>query len=60
MIRFIIKSRRKDSISGLESESLQTIDAEVQSLEKILCSGGFGENGYEVNDLVGACILQEK
>jgi len=56
MIKFILKKRQRDSVSGLETEDYFTQDIDVPVLEKILTSGGSSEYGYETNELVGVEI----
>lgn len=57
MIRFIMRTRRKDPVSGYEGEHLYTFDTEVPSLEAELNAGGFGESGYECNELIGVEVI---
>ena len=58
MIRFIIRVKNLDSVSGAAWEQLATIDADVPELERALRSGGRGENCYELVELVGAEVLE--
>ena len=60
MIRFICRHNWKDSISGAESHSLFTIDAEIPEIESVLTKGGFGENGYEFNECIGVEVVIQK
>lgn len=57
MIRFIMRARRKDPVSGYEGERLYTFDTEVPALEAELGAGGYGESGYECNDLIGVEVI---
>jgi hypothetical protein len=59
MLRFIIKRLWKDSHSGLETEGLETLDAECIELEHVLLGGGYGESGYDHRSLVGVEILPD-
>lgn len=58
MLRFIIKHKSKDSASGAEYETHSTLDQEVPELERLLRSGGYGEQGYLVNSVQGIEIRQ--
>ena len=60
MLRFILKQRVKNDISGVEFERLYTIDVDVPEVERALDSGGYGENGYDRTDLVGVEILRKE
>lgn len=60
MLRFILKNSYKDSCNGAEVENFFTMDFEVPELEQQLRRGGFGENGYQFNQLVGVEVLKEK
>lgn len=57
MLRFIIKSRWSDGISGAEGECLKTIDIDVPELQDALTIGGYGQAGYDIASLVGVEIL---
>ena len=54
MIRFIIRRKWRDSISGAETDSFETLQSEAPELERILCGGGCGEGGFDIRELVGA------
>lgn len=56
MLRFIIKNKQKNGENGAETEEFFTHDIENEELEAILKHGGFSENGYEYNQLVGVEI----
>jgi len=58
MLRFILKAKRRDDISGYCGETFYTIDGDLVSLEAVLKKGGFGENGYEAHELVGVEIIE--
>jgi hypothetical protein len=56
MLRFIIKNKQKNAVNGAETEEFFTHDIENEELESILKHGGFSEDGYEYNQLVGVEI----
>lgn len=56
MLRFIIKNRWSDGISGAEGECLKTIDIDAPELQDAL-TGGYGQQGYDIASLVGVEIL---
>lgn len=58
MLRFIIKVKWRDGISGAEGEYLRSFDIDVPELQDALTDGGFGENGYEMPSLVGVEVLR--
>jgi hypothetical protein len=58
MLRFIVSRNWKDSVSGAECQNFITIDGDITELEKLLRSGGYGENGYEYYHLIGVEILE--
>lgn len=53
MLRAIFRHKRRDAVSGAEWESLFTMDFENHAIEHKLRTGGMGEQGYEINELVG-------
>ena len=57
MLRFILKTKTKDSCNGLESEDYFTLDIKLLALENILRSGGMSNSGYEKTELVGVEIV---
>lgn len=57
MLRFIIKRKLRDSISGLETESFETIDAECEDLERTLLGGGSSEFSYDHRSLSGVEVF---
>ena len=59
MIRFIMKRKFKDQHNGLTGEHLYTIDGDLVKVEHDLLSGGFSEDGYECNELVGVEVIHE-
>ena len=59
MLRFILKTRRRDQHNGAEVEQLWTMDAHNKDLEAALKHGGFSEAGYEYTDLVGVEVRDE-
>lgn len=59
MIRFILKTKKRDVASGYEGEALRTLDIEVPPLEQELSIGGYGEMGYHHCELVGVELLPD-
>jgi len=59
MLRFILKVKRRDEISGYYGENIYTIDGDVVELEKCLKKGGYGECGYESHELVGIEVIND-
>lgn len=59
MLRFLVKCKSADKISGYEYKSYYTIDAIVEGLEQALSKGGYGENGFEAHELIGVEILRK-
>lgn len=57
MLRFIMKRKTKDGISGYEGEHFFTIDGDVVKVEEYLKKGGYGEGCYEIYELVGVEII---
>lgn len=57
MIRFIIKRRSYDSHVDMRTEAIYTVDAEAPELEAALSSGGFGNAGFEVHELMGVELM---
>ena len=60
MIRFIIRRKIGDNISGYRTESLETVDINVPELEQILIGGGSGESGFDIRELFGIEIIKER
>jgi hypothetical protein len=60
MLRFILKHKTRNEISGYSGEHFFTIDGDIVKLEECLKRGGSGEYGYECNELVGVEIIYEK
>jgi hypothetical protein len=58
MLRFIVSKNWKDNVSGAEGQSFETIDGDIETLERCLTSGGFGEDAYEHYHLVGVEIIK--
>lgn len=58
MIRFILK-RKQRLVCGAEVEDLYHIDDSIFELEKALRDGGFGEDIYDINELVGVELLDD-
>jgi hypothetical protein len=52
MIRFIIRKKEKRS-NGLETETLYTIDHDLDVLELVITAGGCSEDAYERHELIG-------
>lgn len=53
MLRFILIRKHRHSLSGAEWQEHVTLDAACPDLEAAIRSGGMGETGYEVTQLVG-------
>ena len=60
MLRFILKTKRRDSVSGYEGVSFSRVDVDVPELEEKLNAGGIGIDSYEVTILVGVCGVARK
>ena len=58
MIRFILK-RKQRLVCGAEVEDLYHVDDSIFELEKALRGGGFGENQYDLHELVGVELLDD-
>lgn len=58
MLRFLIR-RKSREVCGVERESHYTIDGDIKKLEEALTSGGFGEDLYEIHELIGVEVLEE-
>jgi len=59
MVRFILRKKERHQHSGLEMETLYTVDCDVQEIEDYLTRGGFGETHFEIHELVGVEVLEE-
>ena len=57
MVRFILK--RKVCNSVIECENFETIDCEIPELEEKLTQGGYGEQGFDVTNLIGYEVIQK-
>lgn len=57
MIRFIMRRKWRDAISGAESENFESLLCDVPELERTLSGGGHGEGGFDIRELVGAEIV---
>lgn len=53
MLRAILKTRCRDSVTGAETFRLWTLDFSCPDLEEVLTQGGFSESGYRFTELVG-------
>lgn len=60
MLRFILKKKWRDGISGAEGEYFETLDSVVPKLQEALSKGGFGESGYDMVQLVGVEVLPDE
>lgn len=58
MLRFVVRRRWRDSISGSSGEMLETIVADVPALEAYMTRGGHGEEGFEIGELVGVEVIK--
>ncbi|MBM3299185.1 MAG: hypothetical protein FJY85_04445 [Deltaproteobacteria bacterium] len=57
MLRAILKRKQADMISGAQWERLYTFDFDSPELERELQSGGRGDTGYDLTELVGIEML---
>jgi hypothetical protein len=58
MIRFLIRRKILSRGTGLLSESIESIDADVPDLERALLDGGHDEHGaYDYRELIGTEVL---
>lgn len=53
MLRFILKRRKNDVYSGAVFSEMYTLDVDAPDLETALNYGGYGEQGYDLTELVG-------
>lgn len=60
MLRFIIRTKWRDGISGAEGEHFKTLDVDVPELQDALSIGGYGESGYDMAQLVGVEFLRAR
>lgn len=60
MIRFILKRKIKDGVSGYEGEDLYTIDGDLAKLEDRLKKRALGDGYYEVHELIGFEIIYKE
>lgn len=58
MLRFILKSKVKN-VSGAEYECIHTYEYKMPDLQAKLCAGGFGEDTYDITELLGVEIIDE-
>ncbi len=59
MLRFILRQRKKNEYTGLETETFTTLDVELWALEKLLSRYGNGTESYDVTDLVGVSVIKQ-
>ncbi len=59
MIRFLMVRKQMDSCTGVAWSSFYTIDEDTEALERDLQSGGRGENGYDLTELLGVEIIRQ-
>jgi len=61
MIRFILRHRSCALNCGMQTEtaSIETIDGDLVKLEARLRSGGKGESGFELCELLGVEVIDE-
>lgn len=57
MLRFIIRRKWRDGVSGLETDEFATLDTNCPELEEILKRGGFGDSGYDYSSVAGVMVL---
>ncbi len=57
MLRFILRRKVVDRISGMENVTYRTLDIDVPELESRLNNGGYGENGCDITSLLGVEIM---
>lgn len=58
MLRFVVRRRWRDTISGSSGDILETIVADVPALETYVSRGGYGESGFEIGELVGVEVIK--
>lgn len=59
-MRFVIFRKFKDEKSGLEADSLETVDVQCPELEKALtCATTPTEKCYDFRKLIGATIVPD-
>ena len=58
-LRFILRRQTKDPHSGMETCDLSTMLAHVPELEAMLRSGGYGNGGYDITELVGVELVPD-
>ena len=46
-----------DTVHGLATDGLITLDKDVPELEQLLCRGGYSEDGYDYTELLDIEIL---
>lgn len=59
MLRFIIETKWKETVSGAEGSGMHTIDHDFPELERELTKGGYGEGSYLVAELIGVEVLEK-
>lgn len=57
MIRFILKRKHRDNISGAEWTEMETFESHFSPLQAALQRGGMGQDGYDLTELVGVEIV---
>lgn len=57
MLRFILKRETFYEINQMRCAGHFTVDIDVPELESLLTSGGLGESGFDVTELVAVEVL---
>jgi hypothetical protein len=58
MLRFVIRRKLLDRNSGLQSESLETLDVNCPELERVLRGGKVRQEDYDYREVAGVEILE--
>jgi hypothetical protein len=58
VLRFIVQ-RKIAHHNGLQTENLETLDADCPALENILRRGGLGESSYDYSELLGVEVMEQ-
>lgn len=58
MIRFVLRRQRVEL--DWRSTTLETLDVDLPELEAILTRGGYGPEGCDLTELIGAEIVRPK
>lgn len=58
-MRAILKRSFRDTVSGIDGYTFETLDFDYLPLEQRLKAGGYGETGFEKVELVGIEHLKQ-